>query len=579
MERDRLLAALQPVIILEPGTVQNPLLALSELGTAPLLYTPAVIPGDRYAAARLAELSQHRPLGRTQSAPLPQSPQSVQQKLQTQHLDQLLLERLKQQTHLGKLMSKRRLSHGEEGESERKGPGRGGPSDRPRLTEDSTEDGPNGLGSGNSSEAHSPQVSLPWDLPRVRQKPPNLEAFGVIYPGWAQHRPLSRARSSPASAGVPERSPRPPSFSTGLVYDSGMLKHQCTCGNSDHLEHPGRIQSIYSRLQETGLKSQCECVRGRKATFEEIRSVHTESHVLLYGASPLRHLHLDPNKLHGILSQRALVMLPCGGFGVDSDTVWNEHHTPGAARLAVGCTVELALKVASGQLKNGFAIVRPPGHHAEASTAMGFCFFNSVAVATKQLLQKTDTRRILIVDWDVHHGNSTQQVFYSDPKVLYISLHRHDGGNFFPGSGAAEEVGAGPGEGFNVNIAWSGGLDPPMGDADYLAAFRTVVIPIAKEFSPELVLVSSGFDAVEGHQPQMGGYRVSAKCFGVLTRELMEVAGGRVVLVLEGGHHLTAICDASEMCVRALLGQENTENHISVACTNTAEHARTHAIA
>ncbi|XP_072420859.1 prefoldin subunit 5 [Chiloscyllium punctatum] len=258
MERDRLLAALQPVIILEPGTVQNPLLAFSGLGTAPLFYTPAVIPGDRYAVARLAELSPHRPLGRTQSAPLPQSPRSVQQKLQTQQLDQLLLERLKQQTHLGKLMSKRRLSHGEEGESERKGPERGGPSDRPRLTEDSTEDGPNGLGSGNSSEAHRPQVSLPWDLPRVRQKPPTPEVLGVIDPGWAQHRPLSRARSSPASAGGPERSPRPPSLSTGLVYDSGMLKHQCTCGNSDHLEHPGRIQSIYSRLQETGLKSQCE---------------------------------------------------------------------------------------------------------------------------------------------------------------------------------------------------------------------------------------------------------------------------------------------------------------------------------
>nr|XP_005497886.1 histone deacetylase 7-like [Zonotrichia albicollis] len=103
---------------------------------------------------------------------------------------------------------------------------------------------------------------------------------------------------------------------------------------------------------------------------------------------------------------------------------------------------------------------------------MGFCFFNSVAIAARQLQQKGKLSKILIVDWDVHHGNGTQQIFYRDPEVLYISLHRHDDGNFFPGSGAADEVGAGPGEGFNVNVAWAGGLDPPMGDPEYLAAFR-----------------------------------------------------------------------------------------------------------
>ncbi|XP_072350554.1 histone deacetylase 4-like, partial [Scyliorhinus torazame] len=224
--------------------------------------------------------------------------------------------------------------------------------------------------------------------------------------------------------------------------------------------------------------------------------------------------------------------------------------------MAVGCVLELSFKVASRQLKNGFAIVRPPGHHAEPSTAMGFCVFNSVAIAAKQLLEKSNIKKVLIVDWDVHHGNGTQQVFYSDPNVLYLSLHRHDDGNFFPGSGSADEVGSGPGEGFNVNIAWTGGLDPPMGDAEYLAAFRTVVIPVANEFAPDVVLVSSGFDSVEGHAPQLGGYKVSAKCFGHLTRQLMTVSDGRLALVLEGGHDLTAICDASEACVTALLGKE-----------------------
>uniref|UniRef100_A0A674EGZ4 histone deacetylase n=1 Tax=Salmo trutta TaxID=8032 RepID=A0A674EGZ4_SALTR len=334
----------------------------------------------------------------------------------------------------------------------------------------------------------------------------------------------------------------------GLVYDSQMLKHQCTCGdNSRHPEHAGRIQSIWSRLQERGLRNQCECIRSRKATLEELQSVHSEKHVLLYGTNPLNRLKLDNRKLAGILSQRMFVMLPCGGVGVDNDTIWNETHTSTASRLAAGSVTELALRVAQGELK-----VRLP----YVSFQRGFCFFNSVAIAAKQLQHKLSISKILIVDWDVHHGNGTQSVFYNDSSVLYISLHRYDNGNFFPGSGNPDEVGAGAGEGFNVNVAWTGGLDPPMGDAEYLAAFRTVVMPIAHEFSPDMVLVSSGFDAVNGHPAPLGGYKVSAKCFGFLTRQLMGLAGGRVVMALEGGHDLTAICDASEACVRILLGTQ-----------------------
>ncbi|XP_064447420.1 histone deacetylase 7 isoform X4 [Mirounga angustirostris] len=258
----------------------------------------------------------------------------------------------------------------------------------------------------------------------------------------------------------------------------------------------------------------------------------------------------------GLLAQRMFVMLPCGGVGVDTDTIWNELHSSNAARWAAGSVTDLAFKVASRELKNGFAVVRPPGHHADQSTAMGFCFFNSVAIACRQLQQQGKASKILIMDWDVHHGNGTQQTFYQDPSVLYISLHRHDDGNFFPGSGAVDEVGAGSGEGFNVNVAWAGGLDPPMGDPEYLAAFRMVVMPIAREFSPDLVLVSAGFDAAEGHPAPLGGYHVSAKCFGYMTQQLMSLAGGAVVLALEGGHDLTAICDASEACVAALLGNK-----------------------
>uniref|UniRef100_A0A8C5E1J8 Histone deacetylase n=1 Tax=Gouania willdenowi TaxID=441366 RepID=A0A8C5E1J8_GOUWI len=265
--------------------------------------------------------------------------------------------------------------------------------------------------------------------------------------------------------------------------------------------------------------------------------------------------HLTLNPRAGPISQKMYAVLPCGGIGVDSDTVWNEMHSSAAVRMAVGSVIELAFRVAAGELKNGFAVVRPPGHHAEESTAMGFCFFNSVAITAKLLQQKLGVGKIFIVDWDIHHGNGTQQAFYSDPNVLYISLHRYDDGNFFPGSGAPEEVGSGAGVGFNVNIAWTGGVEPPMGDVEYLTAFRVVVMPIAQQFSPDVVLVSAGFDAVEGHQSPLGGYNVSAKCFGQLTQLLMGLAGGRVVMALEGGHDLTAICDASEACVTALLGE------------------------
>uniref|UniRef100_A0A670ZEM7 Histone deacetylase domain-containing protein n=1 Tax=Pseudonaja textilis TaxID=8673 RepID=A0A670ZEM7_PSETE len=140
--------------------------------------------------------------------------------------------------------------------------------------------------------------------------------------------------------------------------------------------------------------------------------------------------------------------------------------------------------------------------------------------------------------------------------ILYVSLHRYDEGNFFPGSGAPNEVGSGPGEGYNINIAWTGGLDPPMGDVEYLTAFRTMIMPITSEFNPDFVLVSTGFDAVEGHEPPLGGYKVTAQCFAHLVKQLLTLAGGRMVLALEGGHDLTAICDASEACLNVLLGNE-----------------------
>ncbi|XP_074498975.1 histone deacetylase 7 isoform X1 [Sebastes fasciatus] len=569
-----------PVIILESSSlVHTPLLTVQGLDSIPLQFSPQLdhlAPGGAHP---------HKPLSRTRSEPLPQNTRTLHAHLLQQQHNTQLLERLKQQTHLGKLMSKS--------------------SEKPRLHQIPSEDMDSEDGGASSpteptyqsrvraeslreaeptaSKSHEEQLnlqhalilnqSLLWEQQKQLQQlhrqmetlaVPMLRGNGGVGSGLGVHRTLSRTQSSPASTSLtlPEKqlslsaqdTSSKPRFTTGLVYDSQMLKHQCTCGdNSSHPEHAGRIQSIWSRLQERGLRGQCETIRGRKATLEELQSVHTERHVLLYGTNPLNRLKLDNRKLAGILSQRMFVMLPCGGVGVDNDTIWNESHTSTASRMAAGSVVELSSRVARGELKNGFAVVRPPGHHADPSNPMGFCYFNSVAIAAKQLQHKLSVSKILIVDWDVHHGNGTQEVFYSDPSILYISLHRYDDGNFFPGSGSPAEVGSGAGEGFNVNVAWTGGLDPPMGDAEYIAAFRSVVMPIAQEFSPDVVLVSAGFDAAEGNPAPLGGYKVSAKCFSFLTSQLMSLAGGRVVLSLEGGHDLTAICDASEACVSALL--------------------------
>uniref|UniRef100_G3SFB9 Histone deacetylase n=2 Tax=Gorilla gorilla gorilla TaxID=9595 RepID=G3SFB9_GORGO len=588
---------LQHMVLLEQPPAQAPLVTdwyLSGLGALPL-HAQSLVGADRVSPS-IHKLRQHRPLGRTQSAPLPQNAQALQHLvIQQQH--QQFLEKHKQQFQQQQLQMNKIIpkpseparqpeSHPEEteeelrehqalldepyldrlpGQKEAHAPAGVQVKQEPIESDDEEAEPPREVEPGQRQPSEQEllfrQQALLLEQQRIHQLrnyQASMEAAGIPV-SFGGHRPLSRAQSSPASATFPvsvQEPPTKPRFTTGLVYDTLMLKHQCTCGSSSsHPEHAGRIQSIWSRLQETGLRGKCECIRGRKATLEELQTVHSEAHTLLYGTNPLNRQKLDSKKLLGSLAS-VFVRLPCGGVGVDSDTIWNEVHSAGAARLAVGCVVELVFKVTTGELKNGFAVVRPPGHHAEESTPMGFCYFNSVAVAAKLLQQRLSVSKILIVDWDVHHGNGTQQAFYSDPSVLYMSLHRYDDGNFFPGSGAPDEVGTGPGVGFNVNMAFTGGLDPPMGDAEYLAAFRTVVMPIASEFAPDVVLVSSGFDAVEGHPTPLGGYNLSARCFGYLTKQLMGLAGGRIVLALEGGHDLTAICDASEACVSALLGNE-----------------------
>ncbi|KAJ1357854.1 hypothetical protein KIN20_016111 [Parelaphostrongylus tenuis] len=269
----------------------------------------------------------------------------------------------------------------------------------------------------------------------------------------------------PTSLGMGEMSS---GKATGLAYDSSMARHECVCGeSSSHVEHGGRVQSIWARLLERGLVQRCERIAAKKASLEHLRMVHSPTYVTFFAVSPTACLKMEASQL----PLKSFVQLPCGGIGIDSDTYFNDATTQTAARVAAGSLIELASQVAENRLRNGFACIRPPGHHSERDQAMGFCFFNNVAITARYLQNKYPQQcaRIAIIDWDVHHGNGTQLCFEEDPSVLYLSLHRHDNGNFFPGTGAVTEVGRGAGKGFSVNVPFSGGV---MGDADYLAAWR-----------------------------------------------------------------------------------------------------------
>lgn len=183
---------------------------------------------------------------------------------------------------------------------------------------------------------------------------------------------------------------------------------------------------------------------------------------------------------------------------------------------------------------------------------MGFCLYNNVAVAVRDLQHKKLAKRILILDWDVHHGNGTQKIFAEDPDVLFISLHRYDNGHFYPSGplGGPQYVGAGAGIGRSVNIGWDG---PGATDSDYLAAFTQVVLPMANEFSPDLILISAGFDAADGDA--IGMCKVTPRGFAQMTKHLMGLAKGRIILVLEGGYNAPNVAACTEACLRILLGE------------------------
>uniref|UniRef100_A0A674MJX9 Protein deacetylase HDAC6 n=1 Tax=Takifugu rubripes TaxID=31033 RepID=A0A674MJX9_TAKRU len=321
---------------------------------------------------------------------------------------------------------------------------------------------------------------------------------------------------------------------TGLVYDERMMEH-LNLWDRHHPEQPQRISKIFSQHQELGLVDRCRSIPARLATEEELCMCHSVQHVHQMRATAT----MKPRELHKL--------------GDEFNSIYINNQSFQAALLAAGGCFSGVEQILAGQVRNGVAIVRPPGHHAERDFPCGFCFFNTAALAARhaQKLSQDAPLHVLILDWDVHHGNGTQHMFEDDDSVLYISLHRYDNGAFFPSSedAAPDRVGVAKGVGYNVNVAWSRGR---MGDSDYLAAFHHVVMPVATEFNPDLVLVSAGFDAARGDP--LGGYHVTPEGYAHLTHQLMSLAGGRLLLILEGGYNLSSISKSMAMCTSVLLG-------------------------
>lgn len=296
---------------------------------------------------------------------------------------------------------------------------------------------------------------------------------------------------------------------TGVVKDRRYLEHVMDPG---HPESPERLREIYQGIEEEEMKGRVLAkVKPRAATREELEMVHSPAYIdLIASTAGKPYVRLDG----------------------DTSTCAKSYE---AALLAAGGFLELIKVVMQGKLDNGFALVRPPGHHAERDRAMGFCIFNNVAIGAHYAFKNFSLQKILIVDWDVHHGNGTQNSFYEDPRVLYFSTHRSA---FYPGTGAAAEVGKGRGEGFTVNIP----LSPGAGDTEYGILFEKILKPIALEYQPQLILVSAGFDT--HYNDPLGGMEVTERGFARMTQILMEIAAattqGKLAFTLEGGYNVAA---------------------------------------
>ena len=305
-----------------------------------------------------------------------------------------------------------------------------------------------------------------------------------------------------------------------LFTDLRMLDH---VPGPRHPERPERLHAILRHLERTGLKNVCPEGKVREATLEELARVHSSTYIERLRAFELK-----------------------GGGLIEADTCL----FPGsnlAARLGAGAAVEAVASVVEGPVPRAFCAVRPPGHHARPRESMGFCLFGNVAVAAADARDRLGLDRILIVDFDVHHGNGTQEIFYKDPRVAFLSIHRYP---FYPGTGAEDETGTGAGLGFTRNIPLPYGTPR----SEFLAAFRSGLEKLADHIRPELVLISAGFDA-HAEDP-IGDLGLEIDDFVALTKMIVDVAethpDGRIVIVLQGGYNLPNLAGSLAAHLEAL---------------------------
>jgi acetoin utilization deacetylase AcuC-like enzyme len=323
---------------------------------------------------------------------------------------------------------------------------------------------------------------------------------------------------------------------TAVVADRRYMRH---FPGRLHPERPERIEAMIEMTEQL-TRPNLKLYAPRPASLAELELCHSDEYVAaVEHTARLDHFDFDP----------------------DTHT---SRETWATAQLAAGGVLTAVDVVADGDADNAFAIVRPPGHHALPTRAMGFCFFNNVAIAARWLIENRGLQRVLILDWDVHHGNGTQQMFYESPQVLYLSMHQYP---FYPGSGWFDEIGAGAGTGFTVNAPLPAGF----GDAEYISVFDHLLMPIARQFKPEFVLISSGFDC---HQRDpLGGMRVTNDGFATMARRMKllaaESCAGKLVAVLEGGYDLRALADGGRAVIEEL-GREADEPIALAANTGRA---------
>jgi acetoin utilization deacetylase AcuC-like enzyme len=306
----------------------------------------------------------------------------------------------------------------------------------------------------------------------------------------------------------------------GLFTDPRMLEHRVP---SRHPERPERLQAILRQLERTGYQKTCPSVPVREATHEELARVHSAEYLREVSALEAK-----------------------GGGMLDPDT-WCSPGSGLAARLAAGAAVEAVSFVMSAPNRRALCLGRPPGHHARPSSGMGFCIYANIAIAAEEALARFDVNKILIVDFDVHHGNGTQEVFYKSSRVGFLSIHRYP---FYPGTGAKDETGSGDGLGSTRNIPLPYGTTR----SQYHAAFRASLETLADRIRPELLLISAGFDA-HAEDP-VGDLGLEVEDFDTLTNAVVEVAethsGGRIVSVLEGGYNIPILAGSVEIHLHAL---------------------------